>query len=92
MNCQRCQGLMYRMVLRDRRSINELEAMVCLMCGEIVDPGVQLNRAHNLQKRSAQRRYPRLRARRRAVLPFSVEARNQPETESATPHRSVRPS
>ncbi|MBZ5496142.1 MAG: hypothetical protein LAP85_07035 [Acidobacteriia bacterium] len=48
MNCHRCNGLMYRMELRDSKGFERLKALVCVICGEIVDPVIAVNRQRDL--------------------------------------------
>jgi hypothetical protein len=49
MHCPRCNGLMYRMELRDTQIQSRASGMVCLLCGEIVDPVIAGNRIRALQ-------------------------------------------
>ena len=62
MNCHRCNGLMYGMELRDSKGWERLRAYVCILCGEIVDPVIAVNRTRNvaretlLPKRAPRRR------------------------------------
>jgi hypothetical protein len=44
MNCQRCNGLMYQMELRDSKGFERLRASVCVICGEMIDPLIKINR------------------------------------------------
>ncbi len=62
MNCQRCNGLMYRMELRDTKGFNRVTAFVCILCGEITDPLIAVNRTRNL---AAELRLPKRAPRRR---------------------------
>ena len=43
MQCQRCHGFMYRRELRDNKTMDCLHVLVCLMCGEIIDPMIPVN-------------------------------------------------
>ena len=64
MNCQRCNGLMYPFELRDRRAQGRAAGLVCLLCGEIVDPVIAGNRTRSpelLQPVRSARRRSRLR-------------------------------
>jgi hypothetical protein len=45
MNCARCNGLMYRIDLLDKQGHARIEAWVCLMCGEVLDPVILRNRS-----------------------------------------------
>ncbi len=62
MNCHRCNGLMYRMELRDSKGFDRLNALVCILCGEITDSVIDVNRTKNfatelrLPKRAPRRR------------------------------------
>ncbi len=44
MNCKRCNGLMYKMELRESNGFERLDACVCLICGEMIDPLITVNR------------------------------------------------
>ncbi len=62
MNCKRCNGLMYRMELRDRKGFGRLVAYVCVLCGEIVDPVIAVNRTRDVRSEVVlPRRAPRRR-------------------------------
>jgi hypothetical protein len=50
MKCQRCNGLMYRMELRDNNGFGRLRAFMCVLCGEIVDPVIAVNRTRDLAR------------------------------------------
>lgn len=50
MNCKRCNGLMYPMELRDRRSQARCGGYVCMMCGEVVDAVIAGNRTKTPQE------------------------------------------
>ena len=48
MHCPRCYGLMVTIKLEDRKGSISFEALPgwrCLLCGEVVDPGILANRA-----------------------------------------------
>lgn len=62
MNCQRCKGLMYQMELRDSKGFDRLTALVCIICGEIIDPMIAVNRTRNV---AAEMRLPKRAPRRR---------------------------
>ena len=63
MKCQRCDGLMYRMELRDSNGFGRLRACMCVICGEIVDPVIAINRIRGVEleqvipKRAPRRRH-----------------------------------
>jgi hypothetical protein len=62
MKCQRCNGLMYRMELRDSNGFGRLRAFVCVLCGEMVDPVIAFNRTRDLaQEQIIPKRAPRRR-------------------------------
>ncbi len=62
MNCQRCNGLMYSMELRDSKGFGRLVAYVCVLCGEMVDPVIAINRTRDVRQEMAlPRRAPRRR-------------------------------
>ncbi len=62
MNCKRCSGLMYRMELRDSKGFERLVAYVCVLCGEIVDPVIAVNRTRDFRSEIVlPRRAPRRR-------------------------------
>lgn len=47
MNCARCQGLMVTIRLEDAghmTSRQSLSGWQCLMCGEVIEPGIAANR------------------------------------------------
>lgn len=47
MNCPRCQGLMVTIRLEDAgnmTSCQSLSGWQCLLCGEVIDPGIAANR------------------------------------------------
>lgn len=75
MNCHRCNGLMYRMELRDCKGFGRLRAFVCVLCGEIVDPVIAVNRTKDvarealLPKRAPRRRHFWKSAERMALHP-----------------------
>jgi hypothetical protein len=48
MNCQRCNGLMYRMELKDAKGFSSVRADVCVLCGEMLDPVIAVNRTRNM--------------------------------------------
>jgi len=56
MNCKRCNGLMYKMELRDSKGFERLSASVCVICGEMVDPVIAVNRQKDF---SAELRLPK---------------------------------
>ncbi len=49
MHCPRCNGLMYKLELRDSQAQSRAAGMVCLLCGEIIDPVITGNRIRSLQ-------------------------------------------
>lgn len=54
MRCDRCQGLMYPVLLHDRDSgigQDNCRALRCLVCGEIVDELIMRNRLQALLRR-----------------------------------------
>ncbi len=67
MHCPRCNGLMYMMDLRDPRSQNRSVGLVCLLCGEIVDPVIVGNRRRPPQEFYQISRTRRRRSRRRVA-------------------------
>jgi len=62
MKCHRCNGLMYRMELRDTRGFDRLTAFVCIICGEILDSTIAVNRGRDM---SMEQRFPKRAPRRR---------------------------
>jgi hypothetical protein len=46
MNCQRCQGLMVTIRLEDagHMTSRSLSGWQCLLCGEVIEPGIVANR------------------------------------------------
>ncbi|MBP1598846.1 MAG: hypothetical protein H6Q05_4223 [Acidobacteria bacterium] len=44
MHCERCGGLMRRILLRDRSNYTNLPAFRCLICAEIMDEVILANR------------------------------------------------
>jgi len=66
MKCQRCNGLMYRMELRDSNGFGRLKACICVLCGEIVDPIIAINRTRDVRlepvipKHAPRRRHSRI--------------------------------
>jgi hypothetical protein len=48
MNCKRCNGLMYKMDLRDSKGFERLTACVCVICGEMIDPLITVNRQKDM--------------------------------------------
>ena len=62
MNCHRCNGLMYIMELRDSKGFERLKALVCVICGEMVDPVIAINRMKDVAtERVLPKRAPRRR-------------------------------
>ena len=45
MKCRRCNGLMYSIKLMDKQGRGSIEALVCRMCGEVLDPVITRNRS-----------------------------------------------
>ena len=55
MNCIRCQGLMALVRLEDAGSSTSCEAFSgwhCLLCGEVMEPGITANRTANQKRRT----------------------------------------
>jgi hypothetical protein len=48
MTCQRCKGLMVRIHLDDERTRVSLDAMTCLVCGDLVDEVILENRKRSI--------------------------------------------
>ncbi len=65
MNCNRCNGLMYRMEIKDSKGFGCLRADVCVLCGEMLDPVIAVNRARNTGREF---RRPKRAPRRRRFL------------------------
>ena len=61
-HCERCHGLMYRILLRDwggSRGQDGCDALQCIACGNIIDPVIMRNRRRVSQLPMVRRRTPR---------------------------------
>lgn len=65
MECKRCNGFMRPILLRDKTEYTGSIAHLCLLCGEIVDEVIAINRT---SRRAKLPTGPRPRARRSRVL------------------------
>jgi hypothetical protein len=57
---------MYTMELRDTRGFDRLSAYVCILCGEMLDSTIALNRGRDM---SMEQRFPKRAPRRRRFRP-----------------------
>lgn len=58
MHCLRCQGLMTEIDMSDLSSQYRVSGWRCLLCGEMTDPGIAINRLHNDPPRQDRVRVP----------------------------------
>ena len=62
MNCPRCQGLMVTIRMEDSGNMTtrDISGRKCLLCGEVIEPGIAANRIgyHEPVKDRTRPRYP----------------------------------